>query len=112
MTPAQFKTLREGMGLAAEEVAAMLSVTRKTVFAMESPTRLLDVPEEHARALEAFAQTFERAVSRARRRKSLPRFTDEARFQAVYGGGLPLSCQGPLLRAAQRASGAPIDYER
>lgn len=117
MTPAEFKTLREGMGLAAEEVATLLGVTRKTVFALESPTRLLDVPEEHAEALSAFHREFLRAVSRARRRKALPRFTDEERFQAVYGAGLPISVQGSLLYAAEgfTAGGsstvAPIDYE-
>lgn len=112
MTPAMFKTLREGMGLAAEEVATILGVTRKTVFAMESPTRALDVPEEHAEALREFAREFDRAVSRAKRRKSLPRFTDEARFQEVYGEGLPLSVQGELLYQAHRVTTAPIDYER
>lgn len=118
MTPAEFKTLREGMGLAAEEVATMLGVTRKTVFAMESPTRALDVPEEHAERLREFHKEFLRAVSRAKRRKALPRFTDEARFQKVYGEGLPLSVQGPLIYAAQgfragdTATVAPVDYER
>ena len=112
MTPAEFKTIREGMGLAAEEVAQLLGVTRKTVFAMESPARVLDVPQEHADALAQFRGRFDRAVSRAKRRKSLPRFTDEARFQSVYGEGLPISVQGALLNEVQATSRAPIDYER
>ena len=102
MTPAEFKTLREGMGLAAEEVATMLGVTRKTVFALESPGRVLDVPEEHAERLRAFHREFLRAVSR---------------FNDVYGDGLPISVQGSLLYAAQEyrageVGAVPIDYER
>jgi transcriptional regulator with XRE-family HTH domain len=112
MTPATFKSLREAMGLAAEDVADLMGVTRKTVYGFESPTRFIDVPEERAAQLTDLYVAFTRAVSRASRRKALPRFTDEARFQAAYGEGLPLSVQGPLLVAASAKSGASIDYER
>ena len=95
----------------------MLGVTRKTVFALESPGRVLDVPEEHAERLRAFHREFLRAVSRAKRRKALPRFTNESRFNDVYGDGLPISVQGSLLYAAQEyrageVGAVPIDYER
>ncbi|QOP64805.1 hypothetical protein SEA_DELAGARZA_46 [Microbacterium phage DelaGarza] len=128
MTPAEFKTLREGMGLAAEEVAALLGVTRKTVFAMESPTRALDVPEEHAAGLRAIADRFHAAVqATAATGDVLVRYTDEAKFQKRYGLGkvpgrrrkdqhlaevapLPLSMQGPLLFAVTALWASPIEY--
>lgn len=112
MTPAEFKTIREGLGISAEELADDMGVTRKTVYGFESPSRLIDVPEDRAAHLLAVKRTFDAAVSRAARRKSLPRFTDEAAFLATYGAGLSLSMQGPLLAAAAAKSGAGIDYER
>lgn len=112
MTPAEFKTIRESLGISAEELADAMGVTRKTVYGFESPSRLINVPEDRAAFLDALKQVFNAAVSRAARRKSLPRFTDEERFKTVYGYGLTLSMQGPLLAAASAKSSAPIDYER
>lgn len=129
MTPAEFKTLREGMGLAAEEVAALLGVTRKTVFTMESPTRTLDVPEEHAVGLRAVADRFRDAVERFMEEGDLIRFTDEAAFRKHYGVAkgltrkrksdhpaahepLPLSMQGPLIFAVLGFRGSPVEYAR
>ena len=112
MTPAEFKTIREGLGISAEELADDMGVTRKTVYGFESPSRLIDVPADRAAHLLDLARDFDRAVSRAARRKALPRFTDQAAFESTYGIGLSLSMQGPLLARARERSGAPIDYER
>lgn len=111
MTPAEFKTIRESLGISAEELAEALGVTRKTVYGFESPSRLIDVPEDRAAYLLDIQRQFQAAVSRAARRKNLPRFTTVEDFSRVYG--LPfLSMQGPLLAAAAAKSGAGIDYER
>lgn len=112
MTPAAFKTIRESLGISAEELADAMGVTRKTIYGFESPSRLIDVPDDRAEFLLNVKRSFDRGVARAARRKSLPRFTDQERFQEVYGDELPLSVQGALLAAAAAKSGAPIDYER
>lgn len=113
MTPATFKTLRESTGMSAEELADRMGVTRKTVYGFESPSRTIDVPEDRAAQLREMVGQFNRAASRAARRKSLPRFTDEARFQEVYGVDLPISVQGPLLALASERASKPltVDYE-
>jgi transcriptional regulator with XRE-family HTH domain len=112
MTPAEFKTIRESLGISAEELAEDMGVTRKTVYGFESPSRLIDVPDDRANHLLAIKRAFDAAVGRAARRKSLPRFTDEAAFKRTYSEHLPISCQGALLAAAAAKSGASIDYER
>ena len=111
MTPAEFKTIRESLGISAEELADDMGVTRKTVYGFESPSRLIDVPEDRANHLLTLKHEFDDAVNRAARRKGLPRFTDEEEFRKTYRLRF-LSMQGPLLAAASAKSGAPIDYER
>lgn len=111
MSPAEFKTAREALGMSAEEVAARMGVTRKTIYGLESPARTLPVPERHVEFLRGLQKEFDAAVRRgARKGGAVLRYADEEAFQKAYRTGLPFSTQGAILAEVARATGAQITY--
>jgi transcriptional regulator with XRE-family HTH domain len=118
MTPAEFKTARESLGVSALFIAKRLGVTVGIVWRYESPQRLIDVPERAADLMRDLLVDFELSADfmaehvKDSEHGAIPRHVDIAEFEAVVPAlvGWGQLTQGLLLAEVQRRLRTAIEY--
>lgn len=119
MTPADFKTAVESLGLTHEFVATAVGVSAQRVFLYGDPRRLIDVPQNAADTLRSMLRDFEIAADRLAAEiqtpevECVPRYITEDEFWAAVPElqGWPLSSQAMLLAEVQRRTEHSLHIE-
>lgn len=121
MTPAEFKTAHEALGLSAEFLSDRLGIHVNRIWAYEHHERRAPVPDHAAEAMRDLLNDFECAVERIASEsegpevESLPRYVKLERFHAAVPelAGWPLLSQSLLLAEVQRRlPSLPVEYVR
>lgn len=117
MTPAEFKTAHECLGLSTEFIANRVGVTVGRIWAYEHPSRTADVPEKAAQVMLDLLNDFDAAADRLEAEyreegEEILRHSDLAKFHAAVPElqGWPALSQGLLLAEVQRRTRLPIAF--
>lgn len=117
MTPAEFKTSHECLGLSTEFIASKVGVTVGRIWAYEHPSRTADVPDRAAEAMRDLLNDFECAAERLASdyREQGEVIQRKVNLQEFYADvpeldGWPALSQGMLLAEVQRRTQLPIVF--
>lgn len=118
MTPAEFKTAHEALGLTTEYIAKRIGVSVGRVWAYEHPARTAPVPEHAAEVMRDLVIDAERAVESVILRMQgsgtdvIERHIDPAQFFGHHPGltGWGGLAQGLILAEVQRRVQLPIEF--
>lgn len=118
MSPAEMKTLHEGLGVSTAFLADRIGISQGRVWEYESPTRAIPVPEHAAEVVWGLAEDFRAAAARLAAEvklggsRAVPRYVAledfEEQFPALTGWGA--LTQGLLVAEVHRTTGAPVEY--
>lgn len=118
MTPAEFKTAHESLGLSTAFIAERCGVVVGRIWAYEHPERKTDVPDHAAEVMrgllvdfDASADTLEEAV-RVTAEGFIPRHVKLSEFEEMLPAmtGWGTLSQGLLLAEVQRRLRTSIEY--
>lgn len=122
MTPAEYRTIAESLGITQAFLAERTGMSEGRVYNLGSSRRTLDVPERATVTLLDLANTFDEALADAIERyrddsaaglaESVACHTDADAFHAEHPklDGWPLSSQWPLLVQIMVATKASVVY--
>lgn len=101
MTPAEYRTIAESIGITQAFLAEQTGISVGRVNSLSVPSRTLDVPEHAADTLRDLVLQFDSALARVVEgdTSTLVRHADETSFWAAHPGldGWPLASEGILL---------------
>jgi transcriptional regulator with XRE-family HTH domain len=118
MTPADFKTAHEALGISADFLAARIGVHVNRIWAYELPARVRNVPENAAEQMRDLANAFDETVEYLTEQLArdgaafIPRHVSLDAFEswAPQLAGWGRTSQGLLLAEIQRRLSLPIEY--
>ena len=117
MTPADYKTAHEALGLTTAFLAERTGVVVGRIWAYEHHDRTRMVPPPASKVMRELMACWDAAADRlareARPGEFIPRQTTPEAFYAAVPelDGWPMEAQGPLLAEVQRRVQLPIEYE-
>lgn len=118
MTPAEFKTAHEALGVSTAFLADRIGVSSGRIWEYESPNRRKPVPDHAAEIMRELVNTFDTAAERLAAEVKLggsefvPRYADLERFEAAVPelAGWGALTQGLLVAQVQRDLRVPVEY--
>lgn len=118
MTPAEFKTSHECLGVSTEFIARAVGVSVGRIWAYEHPDRTADVPEHAASVMLELLTDFEASAVRmveeiVRAGEGfVPRHVDLSAFEELVPAmrGWGQLAQGHLIAEVQRRLQVPVEY--